>query len=724
MNQVVSLQVQGLITNENEVTTSEGALLVADDIVIDKHSVAQLRRGFEKVVPLLSDCQKLMTYQDHLIAVTGKKISVIQNSQDSWTPFKGEFEGTFHSAQAHSNLYFTTSYGLMKMDALTDPVLAGVPKALDMTATPTDQPTEAGGFLPKDMQVAYRVVWGYKDAHQNLCLGAPSARCVVTYKPNSSDDKLDDKKVKLQFSIPKGITEKHFYQVYRSDPALEASDELALSFQSPPTKDQLKEKKVTVIDTKPKALTGAALYTNATQEGILQGNSEPPIAKDIALFRDCLFYANTAGFHRLFISLKTIGGSDGLSVGDVITIAGKSYLAAEEEGSNAFKLFHELSSLAITHTVSSFVRVMNRGDSEVFAYGLETSDDGASLGKILLESRSPFDVKISAHHKAFYPELPNSSSNDVHPNAVYFSKYRQFESVPLLNSFVCGEDSQAIHRLIPLRDGLFALTEGGVYRIGGYSPESFYREVFDSTVKLMAPESAAVLSNHIFCLTNQGVVAINDSGVIPVSRSIENLMLALISPSMVEVTKKYAFALTYESERKYILFTPTCPSDTCATQAFVYNIFTKAWTRWKLTAHCGLIHPLENKIYLGNPWAVLAERKSGTESDYFDEELRPVQGRIEWAPQYAGSPFQLKQWAECSVSFQKKNAVQVDFKTELSPFREAVELLGNPHYFRTYLPAQKQLAALQYVGLTCQGPFELKGISLSVTGRTSERITR
>jgi len=49
---------------------------------------------------------------------------------------------------------------------------------------------------------------------------------------------------------------------------------------------------------------GTPLYTNALSgQGILQANDRPPIAKDIALFKNSTFYANTKTTHNLQINI-------------------------------------------------------------------------------------------------------------------------------------------------------------------------------------------------------------------------------------------------------------------------------------------------------------------------------------------------------------------------------------------------------------------------------------
>jgi hypothetical protein len=51
-----------------------------------------------------------------------------------------------------------------------------------------------------------------------------------------------------------------------------------------------------------------ALYTNETQEGILQSNDLPPRAMDIAWHSGRMFYVNTKGAHQGFLNLIDVSG--------------------------------------------------------------------------------------------------------------------------------------------------------------------------------------------------------------------------------------------------------------------------------------------------------------------------------------------------------------------------------------------------------------------------------
>lgn len=95
------------------------------------------------------------------------------------------------SVESNGNLYITSAEGIRKIsvstasqlsDSANFMTLAGGLKAIGISAMLLVTPGEVTGFLPQDSAVAYRSVWGTRDANSNLVLGTPSERAVV-YNP-------------------------------------------------------------------------------------------------------------------------------------------------------------------------------------------------------------------------------------------------------------------------------------------------------------------------------------------------------------------------------------------------------------------------------------------------------------------------------------------------------------------------------------------------------------
>lgn len=308
--QKLELQLRGLFTSPNNLSAvPAGAMEVANNVVINAKSRVDSRRGQTQYGSPLTvgtgQVNKLFNYASSLIVSYDNKLAY-DSGLGVWVDYSGTYVDPetgykMRSLEALQNFYFTTDNGVYKLDAINaTPRKSGVVRALGGTASLTG----SGGFLVDDSAVAYRLVWGYIDANNNLILGAPSQRLVVS---NSSGV---DKDVVLTFTIPDTITTEYFYQIYRSQgtatAADEPTDELQLVLQGNPTGGEITAKTFTVTDQTPYSLMRAFLYTSPSQEGIANANYEPPFALDMDIFKGSAFYANTRQKQRLSLALISV----------------------------------------------------------------------------------------------------------------------------------------------------------------------------------------------------------------------------------------------------------------------------------------------------------------------------------------------------------------------------------------------------------------------------------
>lgn len=700
-----------------------------------------------------------------------------------WRVYNGTYTqpdstlGRIRSVTANQNFYFVSNTGVKKLDSLNSLIKSsGGIKAIDGEASVTG----SSGFMLNNTQVAYRVIWGYIDANNNQILGVPSERITAINASGGSRD------VELTIYIPEGITEDYFFQLYRSeqsaDATVQASDELRLVYEDNPSSTDLLNKSLVVVDNTPEDLRdGAFIYTAPSQETILQANEIPPFATDVAVFQNCMFYANTRTRQRLTLTMLAVGGTSGvnykvdtgatyinattfsvtdatgIAVGmsitgpgtniplgltvsqvsglnivvtggtltiwggsitvqfrDVITIGGVTYttnnltqsifdvtftagvpgkvnatahgltahstvvfsttgtlptglvagtvyyvrtptandfeISATQDGtsitlvdtgtgthealanSRRFKVFTTgTPGENIDDTAKALRRVVNSTNSNTTIYAYNLSGPDELPGKILFEGRNiavaQFSATSTSHGSAWNPVLPAtgttvSSSNDSFSNGLYFSKPLQPEAVPTENFLRIGDADKAILRIIVLRDSLFVFKQDGIFRVLGTNPSDFRFDLLDNTAKLIAPETAVKLSNQIFCLADQGVAAISDTGVEIVSRQIENDFLNLFSLDQDAIATK-SFAIGYESDRKYVLAIISNEDDEYPTQMYVYNTFTKAWVKWELNKSCGIVNPANDRLLFGDASSnsVNTERKARDFTDYVDDEL-------------------------------------------------------------------------------------------------------
>lgn len=449
------IQARGLFSYGSELTIPEGALVEADNVNVDESGVITPRRGLNDYGSPFSTqnirLKQIAEYKGRLIRHY-EDVLQFENSSNDFTSFSGsysEIEPGFRIKyqEANKNFYFTTIEGIKKISAKSANDLpniaitnAGGIKAIDLSAKilPT-----IGGFLPAESKVAYRVVWGTKDLNNNLILGSPSSRFVLSN--TSSDIELQEKStvtfsgmptggnylllssttttyalwyqvsgtdvapsesdtigvtfvevdfqgtttndqralvlanavaqigefetsvlsaatditvtasgeaadivegvagadanvavtttqqgsitagttanVEIKFSIPSAITTNYFYQIYRTAVTtavegltlneIDPGDEMNLVYEDGVTSTDISNGTITITDitTESFRINGNPLYTNPISgQGILQANERPPIAKDIALFRNSTFYANTKTAHTLQLNLLSVLG--------------------------------------------------------------------------------------------------------------------------------------------------------------------------------------------------------------------------------------------------------------------------------------------------------------------------------------------------------------------------------------------------------------------------------
>ena len=642
MAQQLVLKIAGLYTNPNQLSSvPDGALVTGNNIRLNTDNLAESRRGFDYIIgefPGGGDrAGKYLTYKNTLLAHYNN-LTLAYYSSPSWMDYGSTISSPdsplfkVRGVQANNNLYLTTSDGVLKKDdVVSDPTLSGVPQGLDISAVLTSP--AAGTWFADDNAVAYRIVWSLKDLNNNVVRGAPSQRFVIANTSGS------DKAVELTFTVPEGITTSHKYEVYRSaqsgGAAIEPSEELQLVYSD----FYVSGDTVTIDDVTDDTLRGASLYTNPSQEGILQSNDRPPFSKDIEVFRNSTFYANTKLAAVFNLTILAVGPTDGVQIGDVVTIAGVDYTASAAENASLSE-FEVVTggtpAQNIADTAQSLIRVINRSPAttDIYAYYLSGAND--LPGKILLKGRSNatmnFMVQVDAHGSAYSPNISSAqnSTQSIDKNALYFSKTNQPEAVPAVNVFFVGSAAAQILRIVALRDTLFILKEDGIYRLSGSDPTSFSVQLLDPNTRLIAPETAVTLGNFVFALTDQGVVKISDTGVSIVSRDIEDKLLRIFG-SFIDDVRQKSFAVSYETDRTYHLWTVNEEGGSQPGVSFVYNYITESWTIDPLAKSAGLVgtflgnggEQLTDRMVVGSASSnrTSFERKAYNNTDFADEPI-------------------------------------------------------------------------------------------------------
>lgn len=183
----------GLFLQRNSFTTPDGAMETALNVVInDDDVISKIPGRYQYFQPGAGTLNNLFLYQQRLLAIFTDKLSYFTdtgsapNLTGTETVLSGQtisVTGRSRSAQESGNLYFTTNNGVLKIDAYTGKIFnAGSPPGLDTTATLDS----ANGVFTGDSSVAYRVLFGRRDANDNLILGSPSDTLVLTNSKQES----------------------------------------------------------------------------------------------------------------------------------------------------------------------------------------------------------------------------------------------------------------------------------------------------------------------------------------------------------------------------------------------------------------------------------------------------------------------------------------------------------------------------------------------------------
>jgi hypothetical protein len=392
----------------------------------------------------------------------------------------------------------------------------------------------------------------------------------------------------------------------------------------------------TITDSTPDSLLQIQqpLYTN-TDDGEPpdsspdNDNSQPPTATDLELFDGRMWGCNFSELQSFSLALLGVDAPNGLQVGDTITVGGVTYTGVAVGtalGASTFTVQtgYDAGTNVQATAQSLALTIYQNGSSQVDAFYTSGVDDFP--GQILLRGRLPTSPQFAvttSRVSAFNPDLTGglSSSSDSETNGLWFSKQNQPEAVCLLNRLAVGPRNCRILRVKALRDRLFVFTDiAGIWTISNHYESPYSIDQLTATAALYGPDTLVNFDDALWALSSQGVIRLTAAGPaiesIPIDSDIKLLFGLALS-----TTKTLALGIGYESYHKYLLALPTDPADTTNTQIFVYDVFTKAWTRWGRSISAGVVVPESDFLYIAAPSNnyVSKERKTFTRTDYSDE---------------------------------------------------------------------------------------------------------
>lgn len=522
--------------------------------------------------------------------------------------------------QFGKSVYASTDNGVVRIESDNAARWAGVETPVARTATAG---AGTGAWLATGSTVAYRAVLVRYDADGVPMRGPPSGEVFATSTGPASIVTVGiwlNAAVNSYDATEPSAARRVDVELYRSPSTTTAtpSAELQLCYRRQLTAGELATPgtAVSITDLCPDEGLGAYLYTNGiTGEDVLAGaavglasrNDIPPVGADVASYAGRLWLADLTYRHELTFSLFAPGTTGTqLKTGDVLTIDGSTYTA----GTN-FTVYTAGTVLQnIQDTARSLASAIASHDASICAeyVGSPLSPGTAGLIRVwrARNSAASFSVQVTSGGSgpAFVPDLSTalSSSSERLLNGLAYSKASQPDAFAPANVVRVGRGDASIRRIVALRDCLFIFASDGLWRLTGYSPETFALEMFDSSVVVAAvsPNAIAVMDDAIYAWCNLGIVRITTSGVEMLDDAIRDFV-------SLQGTRRGSFAVA-DSTRKRVLF--FLGNDSAgnpypsAHRALVYHARAQAWTLYHYGATspktCGASDAATGLVYLGN----------------------------------------------------------------------------------------------------------------------------
>lgn len=311
-------RMRGLYTNPSaELTGADGALRVAKNVVVERPGILTPRPGFKvsASTDAANNADRLISWKDKVLrweSTNGETVwwdgLSAPVTTDGSTDITWESTTYCGSASARKNLYLTCSDGVRKLTSTSDVVASAAGLIADAVIVPTVY--GSGTFLANNSYVAYRAVLAKEDAN-GLVRRSPAVGRVQFQNVVGAARGVTTT-IYLWESASAGDT----LELYRTrSSTVEPADEYYLAKSYELASSDVSATYVAINDDLADADLGAALYTNASREGIEGANWRSPAAQDLAEFRGSLFYAGTVGPARIVLKWDEGGNKTGSSTG-------------------------------------------------------------------------------------------------------------------------------------------------------------------------------------------------------------------------------------------------------------------------------------------------------------------------------------------------------------------------------------------------------------------------
>lgn len=745
---------RGLTTNVDLLEAPAGGLTNALNVSLERPGALQPRRGIDSwtTVSSFKDCHRLWEFTGIKMGhfdddSTGWRVLWYDSGGGGWTAVSStdmrhpDNTGEYKLSEVELNdwLYLTEYQGIRRQrSASALDGFAGVAKCPDLDRANSTNPDTAGGVLAPQKQRSYKALIEIrKNDGDRPLTGSPSGRMTLqNTNATGGNSKAPTIRVLLPKAVNTGSTSvtalETWVQLYASsitdDLTIPPLEDFALIYDHQVTSTNVTNGYVDIPDTTPDALRGRALYTNPSQEGVLQANEPPPFAYCIAKYKDCLVAANTIGRHRFELQILAVGGSNGIQDTDVINIepVSASLISLTAKTSPTLSTHYQLetsgslsTSQQIEYTAQNLCAAINRqsANTSCYAYYAGIPDDPRSLGKIIIENRiagypanggESFKVYVGSGDKqtCFEPQLPTSSSAyvmslaDEWPNGWAISKRGGGDYWPLLQNGRMGRG--AVIAIASMEDACFFFHDSGdVWRMTGdpptpFDPGSLTVEPWRENLELFAANTIQQMDGRLIAWTNQGVVSITPSGYEILSNDITGDLSSLVYTigkgnlrlsawSAVDpVSRRYMFGVTSGTNRQWI-----------------YYAQVGGWTTADRAFSAGFYSREDDQLYFGEELsgagttAIYREIQDEAATGIYDDDNEAIVSTITFPPFVIDGGETAKQLREVIITFesnQPSTSLSVSIATEHTTVAVTVATLGT-NIARCPVPSSVQRGA-------------------------------
>lgn len=637
---------QGIVTNASTQSTSAGALLEAENVVIRRAAVCAPRDGLD-TVPGTNGLEVwgfsfgargfVLRFDDGGSGLYSYHDIDGPDPSSSPQPMRGDI---LTRAELRTNLYIPADDGVHRMlPGAIDFEPAGLPLESAITGVGM---AGGGAWLPDGEQVAYRVVGYSEDASGMVRRSVPSGAVIAS---NTSGSPASPS-ITIE-STGTSYTQAELYRTRNFPNTIQPDDEMQLvgRFELPsPTFSVLVQDLVLPED------RGATLYTSPSRGGIIEQNERPPACACVAAYKGSLFFGNVRGPQRVTLSyrydpaLTTVDGigmrtkagtgagtsitglanTDGIFVGmkvardnsnvlSEVTVVNPTSVTVAPAllagGAGNYRFYDVIEIDGVRYATAGAPAAVGGGLIPTILGGgppgtspqaaglvtyLVTPPEGGYTHTLVIEtvSRAPSPASaVRASHGAEYVEpLPvltdpaRPFEQDATPGGLYWSKTDEPEHVAPINFAYVAEQNKAILALVPTRDALFILKEDGVFRLTGVNA-TWRIDPYDPTLFCCLPNSVVPLQEKAYFLSNKGVIAFSDGGAEAVSGPVDDQIVGIID----QIYAGFRDTGRYEIPGLFGFAAAVYERENEYTlltgegaPALVYNASTRAWTKFSV----------------------------------------------------------------------------------------------------------------------------------------------